>query len=180
MEKLFQQVKKEATFSSALYIAAGLVLLIWPVTAEWLLSFLLGAGLIVYGVAKVYDYFKASKVQAVWRHDLAVGLLAVFVGIFLMLTPRIFLELLHFLLGMGILINGFVKLQYAFDMKKAGYKTWTNMLIMGGAMCLIGIVCIFYAGAVADLFVRIMGGCFIIAGGTDIYTVMSIRAAGKK
>lgn len=179
MDTLLNQAKKGFVASSALYILTGLVLLIWPKVATTLLSILLGAGIIIYGIARIYDYFKDQSAPSALRHDLVIGLVSIFIGIFIL--SRDFIgQFLPFALGLGVLLNSFVKFQYAFDLKKSGYDSWKITMIFAAVMAVIGLILVFFNIQVSDLFTRLVGISFIIGGGTDIYTLIRMKSQVKK
>ena len=65
---------------SALLIALGAALLIWPeVSAAWI-GRLLGIGMIAFGAIKLVGYFSRDLFRLAFEYDLAFGLLLIALG----------------------------------------------------------------------------------------------------
>jgi uncharacterized membrane protein HdeD (DUF308 family) len=88
-------------------LALGIMLLVWPHAALTLVAVLIGAAVIVAGIVKLHEAFTASNHSGGMRAGyVAIGLLAVIVGSYLLLHHALSLFLLAFVTGVFFIAHG--------------------------------------------------------------------------
>lgn len=110
-----------------LEILVGVLLLVDPTGFTSTVIIAAGAALILYGVICIVRYFRADAAEGALRQSLFKGLLLLLGGLFCVLRSRWFVAtfpLLTILYGIGILISGVGKIQWAADMIRFGRKRW--------------------------------------------------------
>jgi uncharacterized membrane protein HdeD (DUF308 family) len=88
-------------------LALGIMLLVWPAAALTLVAVLIGAAVIVAGVVKLFEAFTASNFSGGMRAGyIAIGLLAILAGSYLLLHHALSLFLLAFVTGVFFIAHG--------------------------------------------------------------------------
>jgi uncharacterized membrane protein HdeD (DUF308 family) len=88
-------------------LALGIMLLVWPAVALTLAAVLIGAGVLVAGLVKLFEGFTASNHSGGMRAGyVVIGLLAVLAGTYLMVHHALSLFLLAFVAGVFFIAHG--------------------------------------------------------------------------
>jgi uncharacterized membrane protein HdeD (DUF308 family) len=88
-------------------IALGVMLLVWPAASLTIGAILIGAAVLVSGVVKLFEGFTASNLSGGMRAGyIAIGLLAVLLGCYLLVHHALSLFLLAFVAGVYFIANG--------------------------------------------------------------------------
>lgn len=129
MKEFFKSLKWGMLLASLVSLALGLTMLLAPQVVETSLRFLLGGGLALFGVLEiVFVFARPNGLLSVGR--LVPGILALAVGLVFLFRFDTFVSLLWILVGISVLIDGVYKLEYAFDLKRAGVKNWWINLLL--------------------------------------------------
>ena len=124
MRAMIRTAKTGYMAISAVTMAAGLVLLIWPKFSMEVLCYLVGAMLIISGVFRLVGYFSRDLYRLAFQFDLAFGILSVAVGLLMVCHPDGVISLLHFAIGILAMTDGLFKLQTALDARRFGLAKW--------------------------------------------------------
>jgi uncharacterized membrane protein HdeD (DUF308 family) len=88
-------------------IALGVMLLVWPAASLTIGAILIGAAVLVSGVVKLFEGFTASNLSGGMRAGyIAIGLLAVLAGCYLLVHHALSLFLLAFVAGVYFIAHG--------------------------------------------------------------------------
>lgn len=160
-------------FRSLIYcvgeIIIGILILINHVAFTNTIVRALGAVLIVLGVLNIMKYFKQTAEDGAMSMGLSKGLIQILAGIFCIFNPEWFTTTFTFLsvaYGVGILVVGMIKLQWAVDALRLGNTSWAFSLLGGASSIILGllIVSTLLAENVAWIFV---GVTLIVIGAFD-------------
>lgn len=165
---------------SALLFLSGVFLFTWPdiggIAARWLV----GANLITTGVVRLLGYFSNDLYRLAFQYDFALGGVSAILGGLIFLYPDKVTELLPYVLGTYVILDGLFKLQTAFDAKVFGMKKWVGLLISAIAVSLCGIVVL--VGATAWNRVILSGVALSVDAAENIWNTMAtvrVRAKDK-
>jgi uncharacterized membrane protein HdeD (DUF308 family) len=177
---IVKEVRVIHVIVSALLFFSGVFLIIRPdiggVAARWLV----GANLILTGTVRMLGYFSNDLYRLAFQYDLAIGGLSAILGILIFIYPDNVPELLPYVLGAYIILDGLFKLQTAFDAKQFGMKKWIGLLICAAAVSVCGIAVL--VGATAWDRVILSGVALAIDAAENIWNTMAtvrVRAKGK-
>ena len=127
---------------AAVQLAVGLIILIWPESADRILAFVLAALVLLAGIARTLLHFKRrERVSPFAFGGLSLGLTLLTIGIFFLFEPGVFLSILPALLSCILVFTGFASLQNALTLRSLGAQRWYIAL----AFALTGLVCGFLA-----------------------------------
>ena len=172
---IVKEVRVIHVIVSALLFFSG-VFLIGGVAARWLV----GANLILTGAVRMLGYFSNDLYRLAFQYDLAIGGLSAILGILIFIYPDNVPELLPYVLGAYIILDGLFKLQTAFDAKQFGMKKWIGLLICAATVSVCGIAVL--VGATAWDRVILSGVALAIDAAENIWNTMAtvrVRAKGK-
>ena len=121
-------------------IVIGILLLISPVGFTTGIICALGIALMAAGIMSIVQYIKANPKEAEKGQYLTKGLLALLVGCFCAIKSHWFIvtfPALSILYGVGVLVAGLAKVQFAFDMIRQRNKKW----FLGFISAAVSIIC---------------------------------------
>lgn len=160
---------------AALWLLAGLALLIWPNFSSRAVCRILGILCVLYGVVKLIGYFAKDPYRLAFQFDLALGIFCIVLGCVLLFFSRAVLSLLPVIVGIFSVVSGVFKLQTAFEAKRFGMRKWWGLLILSLAVMAVGVVLLVRPFATAMLAFRLIGVAMMINGVQDVtataYTV---------
>lgn len=167
-----QQAKRFYILLSVAITLLGLVVAIWPIASLYTICYLIGAVSILFGVVKLISYFSRDGAGWVFQFDLALGALAVVLGLILCFHPGNVLSLLQFIIGLFILVDGLVKLRTALDARRMGLNRWWSILVAALLSVGAGLLLVFNPFAGARALMTLLGITLIIEGVQNLYVVL--------
>ena len=165
---------------SALLFLSGIFLIVWPDIGGGAARWLVGANLIVSGAVRILGYFSNDLYRLAFQYDLAIGGLGAILGVLIFIYPDKVNELLPYVLGTYVILDGLFKLQTAFDAKQFGMRKWIGLLISAAAVSICGIAVL--VGATAFDRVMLSGVALAVDAAENIWNTMAtvrIRAKGR-
>lgn len=101
----------------AIYVVAGVVVIVRPGESLWFLAVVVGISIIVTGVLQIAVAAMDRDVIAHWGLLVFLGLLSVVVGVMAIVWPQITVLVLALLIGIRLIIWGVVQLAVAFQIR---------------------------------------------------------------
>lgn len=172
--------KKGYCVASVMYIVFGVVLLAWPDLSLQTLCYVLGTMAIVFGIAHIILYFIKDKMISMFQMDLVSGICGIAVGIFILVKPKLVIELLPFLAGVLMLLGAVMKLQNALDLKRLEFGKWYLILIASIAMLVFGILLVVNPFEAMKVVVALMGAGLLVDGLVNIFDMIMISHILRK
>ena len=109
-KKRLHTMKWNKVITSLIFIILGVVLLIWPNTALDVVCRIVGAGLLVGGVAAVVMFLVSRDRNFVSVAALTAGVIIAVIGLWLFMNPKFLVALVPTIMGIIIIISGVVNL----------------------------------------------------------------------
>lgn len=166
----FKDIRKSYIITSLIYIMIGLVMAFWPEQIGVGLCYVLGALASVYGVVRAVMYFTKPS-DDIFRNDLAIGLIVLASGIFILVRPDFVLNILQYLLAVLIVIDSVIKLQRAVTLCKLQYPYWWCVLILAILTLAFGIVLLCDPFQTRNLLMTLIGVGLIVDGIGDLWAI---------
>ena len=162
---------------SVLSLLVGAGFLIWPGISVITICYVVGAASILLGAVRLAGYFSKDSYNLNFQFDLAMGLFFLILGAVLVFHPGDAVSLLHFGVGILVLVDSVFKLQTALDAKHFGLNKWWVMLLCAVLCALFGLTLAVLPFRTAEILARVTGIALIINSGENIflaaYTVKS-------
>ncbi len=140
-------MKKASKISSILLslceIAVAVLLLIDPIGFTSGIIIALGAVLVILGAVNIVNYFRDEPADAMHDRGLTIGILQIIGGIFCVLKSEWFMvtfPIVSLLYGIGTLVVGVSKLQWAVDMLRLKVKRWYLMAISSALTIVLAVI----------------------------------------
>ena len=164
---------------SALLFLSGIFLICRPELGAVIIRWLVGANLILCGIARVLGYFSNDLYRLAFQYDFAVGGLSVILGILFLICPEAVLITLLYVLGVYVILDGLLKLQTAFDAKTFGMKKWISLFVCAIVVVVSGVVVL--VGSTAWNHTVLVGVALSVDGAENFFNSMStVRIRAKK
>lgn len=135
--------------------------------------------ILVFGAVRIFGYFSKDLFRLAFQHDMASGILMVFVALFLFLKPEESSTYLYAILGFLAVADGLIKIQISLDSKKFGISLWWLIFIVAIICCLVGLALIFNLFDLLQLM-KIFIGILLVTDGVlnllvAVFTVKIIK-----
>ncbi|MDD3340131.1 MAG: DUF308 domain-containing protein [Lachnospiraceae bacterium] len=174
--KLVCAAKVGYIFASIANMLIGLVMLLCPEISIGILCRIIGIILLLSGAVKLFGYFTNDLYRLAFQYDLALGIITMLPGVFMIIAPGLFSKVLVFAAAIYVIVNAVFTIQTAVEAKRFGIKKWW-LLLMGAILSgLIGILLILRPYKSAIAVTRLMGIAFITDGLQNLLVaILTIR-----
>lgn len=171
---LLKQLKWNLILLAVIFIALGIVLILWPGATMKTICYLLAAMLLALGVASLINYLRKDISGIIYRYDLVVGLCAILGGILVIVKVDKLTDLIPAVLGFLVTMSGILKMQNSVDMLRLGHGTWHVAFAMAIVNIVAGIVLLMNPFEAAEILIMCIGIALVYSGITDLYVTISI------
>ena len=176
MKKLLSSFIKTSVLCSVALIALGLLLIIKSEATIITISYVIGGLLIALGVIAEIKYFNEhAKKFTLDDIDIVYGIVCVILGIIVIQNPEAIASIIPLVIGVIIIANSAVKLQYSMELKKENSNLWISTLILSIIMLVCGVLLVFNPFKGAVLLTRIVGVFILIYAILDLISTFCIR-----
>ena len=155
---------------SILSLLAGIALVIWPSASVITICYVVGSAAILVGAVRLAGYFSKDSYNLNFQFDFAMGLVFLILGTVLIFHPGDTVAVLHFSVGILVLVDSVFKLQTALDAKHFGLKKWWVMLLCALLCAGLGLVLVILSFRTAEILVRVTGAALAVNSGENILT----------
>ena len=155
---------------SILSLLAGIALVIWPGASVITICYVVGSAAILVGAVRLAGYFSKDSYNLNFQFDFAMGLVFLILGTVLIFHPGDTVAVLHFRVGILVLVDSVFKLQTALDAKHFGLKKWWVMLLCALLCAGLGLVLVILPFRTAEILVRVTGAALAVNSGENILT----------
>ena len=114
-----------------LYIIVAIYLMFAPLASYVALSILFSVSMFVSGLFEIAFALANKKGISSWGWYLAGGIIDLILGIFLMASPGLSMEVLPFVLAFWLMFRGFSATGYSMDLKRYGTRNWGWYMVFG-------------------------------------------------
>ena len=169
MDKI-KAFKVENILTALLYVALGVVLIMFPESIAKTLIHTIDTIVIAVGVIKIISYFLKREQAGYSNAGIVSGLIFIVIGLFILTSTKIIISVIPFVMGVCILISAYSKLQYVLQLSKYTNEKNRGMLLAAIVTFILGIVLIFNPFRAAKRMIRLVGICIAFTGASDLIT----------
>lgn len=160
--KYLKGIKTAYICAGVLFSIMGLVLIFFPEISMRAICCILGAFIIMLGVIKICAYFSDDRYNIAFQFDLALGILAIVIGIIFIAKTNWVLSFFSTIMGIVITASSMFSVQASIDAKKLGLRAWGALLAISICSMILGILLIFCPIKSLNLLARLYGiGCVL-------------------
>ena len=178
-----KSIKNTYVGVSLISVILGLFLVIKPEISSNIISYIIGAGFVFYGVVHILTYI-LLKDDSFYQYDLAKGIITTAIGVFFIIKPTFIASILPTILGIAILVNGIFGLQSSLNMLRNSRKRWLTVFIPAVITIGLGILILTNPFKWTAMLLVIIGGCLIWNGISNFWTHLclckKLKEAEKK
>lgn len=157
MEKYLKKLSKVSIITSIIFIIVGIFLIIKPETTLSLISYILGLIILINGIINLIRYFSNREKVNLYDFGFIIGLISLVIAIIFISNPSMVASIIPLILGLWILINGIVKLQFSMNLRTYQNSNWIRSIVISGISVILGIVLVFNPFKGAVLLTKIIG-----------------------
>ena len=168
-----KQLRWNLILMALVFIALGVILIIWPTETLTTSCYILAALLIAVGVVSLISYMKKDISGIIYRYDLVVGLSCVLGGVLIIIKVEQLTDLIPVVLGFLVTISGILKIQNSIDMLRLGHGTWHVAFALAVINIVFGIVLLINPFA-KEVLITCIGVALVYSGITDLYMTIAI------
>ena len=172
--KLLKQLQWNLILVAVIFIALGVVLILWPGATMATICYILAALLLAVGVLSLIKYLHKDIKGEIYRYDLVVGLSAILGGILVIIKVDRLTDLIPVVLGFLVTISGIMKMQNSVDMLRLGHGNWQIAFGMAVLNIVAGIILLVDPFSSTETLVLWTGIALVYSGGTDLYVTIAI------
>lgn len=156
-----------------MFIALGVILIIWPAATMRTICYILAGLLIAAGVGSLVSYLRNDISGIIYRYDLVVGLSCILGGVLIIVKVDALTSLIPVVLGFLVTISGILKMQNSIDLMRLGHGTWHVAFGLAIVNIVFGIVLLMNPFA-AEMLIMFLGIALVYSGITDLYVTIAI------
>lgn len=155
-----------------LMLVLGCLLLVYPGTAQDTIALIIAAAFVVKGVAKILSCFAKPKETELGlmeynsKSNIVVGIIYI---IFAAIVPKFLLALIPVIIGIILIVNGIVKVQYALSLKnELGASQGNFMLVSSLLVIILGVVIVLNPFGANNMVIRLIGAFLVFSSIVDL------------
>lgn len=180
LKRAVRSVRKDLIWIAFVLIAAGVLFLVFPDSCSKIICYLIGGALLIGGVVSIVTYLKYGRDEPFSSFGLVRGTALVVIGVFILINPEFLIGFLSSILGIVLIIDGTLKLQYAVDLLRLKISGWMAVLILALAAVVFGVLILFNPFATARTLMYFIGISLMIDGVSDLGTMLYINRCVKR
>ena len=171
---MLKQLKWSQILMSVCYIFLGVLLIIFPDISGKVISYVLGGSAVVYGIVNLTIYFLLNVKDSLYRNEFIIGIASIVFGLLVILKSDIIVSLVPLLLGLIIMISGFINLQKGVVAYRIGYNRSMVYVLISAVSIVFGIAIMFFlSGKTAtEVLFMVIGAGLVYSGGSDLVATL--------
>lgn len=176
MTGFFKELKKYSLITIIVTAVLGVLLIAKPDEMIAYTSLIIGAAVILSGVASLINYFVKKNTKL----PLVMGIIAVISGVIICCAYRQIVSVMIFFMGIILLVGGILDLVNSIDVAKRHYRSWIFTVILSIASIVLGILSIVNPFDTQSKIVQLIGSGFIIFAVLELAAYIQVKIIAKK
>lgn len=174
-----KRIRWRAASTPTLFIAIGLILILFPKASIRLFCIICGALIALFALKKIIFFSNKIKKNFLCKLSIFGSILLFLVGGWITFVPQIFITIANVIIGTTILIYGSRDIKNIYKMCKNRYINWYKTIALEVLIIAIGILIILKPFKSLDVLALIMGIAFIMDGASDLCIIFDIHNKQK-
>lgn len=171
---MLKQLKWSSILMSVAYIVLGVLLIIFPDISGKVISYVLGGAAVVYGIVNLTIYFLLNVRDSLYRNEFIIGIGSIVFGLLIILKSDVIVSLVPLLLGLIIMISGFINLQKGVVAWRIGYNRSVVYVLIAAVSIVFGVAIMFFLNgkAATNILFTVIGAGLVYAGASDLIATL--------
>jgi uncharacterized membrane protein HdeD (DUF308 family) len=178
--KFLKSIRKETLAAAIMYIAAGLILVLFPETTARTIGYAFACILLILGLRSVFNYMMREVCVSFYHYDLVIASILIIASVAVFINVDAVVGFIPFILGIFVTISGAIKLQNAIDLKRLNNGGFFMVFIFALVNIVLGIILILNPFDAMTTLIVLIGIGLIYSGITDLTTMIFITRKIKK
>lgn len=175
MEKVLKAFYKSSLITSLILFILGILLIFESEATILSISYIIGGCLIAAGLTAIINFFRNKMKDSFSELNIVYGVVTSVAGILIIINPYVIGSFIPIVIGIGIIINSAMKLQYAFELKNIHNSMWKMTMVISIVSTLCGIILLFNPFAGAVILTKIIGGFIVGYAILDMISTYTIK-----
>lgn len=175
MEKVLKAFYKSSMVTSIILFILGILLIFESEATILSISYIIGGCLVAAGLTAIINFFRRKMKDSFQELNIVYGVVTTIAGILVITNPYAIGSFIPIVIGIGIIINSAMKLQYAFELRSIQNSMWKATMIVSIISTLCGVILLFNPFAGAVILTKIIGGFIIVYALLDIFSTYTIK-----
>lgn len=180
MKSILREQRISSIIMALVTLAMGFLLLFWPDRSVKILCALLGAVLIVTGVAYVVGWLIRRGKGGFTAWLLIPGVLLAAMGLWLLNNPKLVVALIQYIFAAVVIFHGVLDLQSAVVLAAARQRRWWVDLLIALLTLGLGALVLFNPFETFEALVMLIGFSLIYDGLSDLWLILRLSLAFRK
>lgn len=180
MHERFKTLKRDTVLLSIIFTALGLLFLLAPDTSGYIICYIVGGVLCAFGVLRGITHFVGKTAEMFGSYGLVQGLALLIVGVSALVSPGWLEDLLPYMFGLVLIVDGAFKLQHAVDLIRLHAGCWWGVLITAVAVIAVGVVTFFDPFVASSTRMMFIGACLIANGVSDLIVILHVSGCLRR
>lgn len=172
MNSFINDMKHNYFISALVTVILGLVLVIWPDVSGKLLCYTLGVALMIMGAIQLISFLKGKRIGIMNKFALGMALVIILLGLLVCANPQAVLSVIPMIVGIIMILHGFMDIIYSLDIKNTGASKWWIALITSLITLFFGLFLALKPYFAYELTMTIIGIALLYDGGSDLLLVI--------
>lgn len=143
MADFARDLKKQTLITALCYLAVGLLFICVPTITANAIAVLFSLALLVFGAVLIVVFFARRSADMPAGASLPVGVVLVLAALVFLIKPALLVSIVYALLGLGVVVNGAIKLRLGIELKRFDSPFWSSVIVASIAAIILGAVAIF-------------------------------------
>ena len=157
---------------SVVYLAVGIVLLIYPTQTIDVITRVIGITALALGIYEMLKFIFRKSTDAVKVLSMLAGIFSFVCGVILLIKPEFIRTAFPVIIGIFIVLDSAFKLMTSLELRGVGSKTWWSVFFLALAGIIFGFIIVFNAREVSAFVIRMIGVALIIESVENVCAVI--------
>lgn len=166
--------------ASIAYIVLGVFMVVNSQKIADGINIVFGIVMLIYGIINIITFFLNKDTEEKLFLELALGVIALGLGIFALCAPDIIQRIVFYTIGAIIIIDSLVDMKRSFNLKSMGFNRWYVLLIIAAIGVVLGILSIVFYMNMGNAIVMFIGISLIYEGIASLITMLLVSRTKKK
>jgi len=158
-----------------LFIVVAILMFAFPITGYQTLAIVFAVLMFAVGLFEIIFAVTNRDVLSGWGWYLALGILDLLIGLFLIFNPAMSAAILPYLMAFWLMFRGFSMIGFSIDLQQFGNKSWGWYLAIGILTIICSIAILFFPLAGALSVVYLVSFTFIFLGVARIMLAFDMK-----
>ena len=166
--------------ASIAYIVLGVFMVVNSQKIADGINIVFGIVMLIYGIINIITFFLNKDTEENLFLELALGVIALGLGIFALCAPDIIQRIVFYTIGAIVIIDSLVDMKRSFNLKSMGFNRWYVLLIIAAIGVVLGILSIVFYMNMGNAIVMFIGISLIYEGIASLITMLLVSRTKKK